>query len=86
VQIFSTLDAILKQIRTPLSLAGLTIIVLYLLYSQILKMDIFAPLKLDATYQLLDKILGYLFWLALVSVILGAIGYLSHLLTTRRQR
>lgn len=67
---------ILDKIRTPLALSGLVVVVLYGIYIKILEMDIFSSVSTDQTFQIINQIIGYLFWLALVAIILGVFGYL----------
>lgn len=72
----SNIPAILNRIRTPLTLGGLAVIVLYGLYSQILNLGIFPQLEQDDTAKLINNMMGYVFWLALIAVILGGLSYL----------
>ena len=75
----SRLVAIGAKIKTPLGLAGVVIIVFYALINQILKLDIFSNIGSSATFQLIDSLLTYLFYLALVSVALAIVAYLAAL-------
>ncbi|MDQ3818865.1 MAG: hypothetical protein M3362_14490 [Acidobacteriota bacterium] len=59
------------KITTPLSLASLVIVVLYLLYRQVLGLSIFSNLDQTGTYQVVTQVLFYLFVLAIVGLILG---------------
>ncbi|MGD0641226.1 MAG: hypothetical protein ABSC22_10805 [Roseiarcus sp.] len=67
---------VLNGVRTPLSLGGLSVIVLCIIYNRILSLDIFAKLNDSQTVRLLSDLVGYVFWLALVAVALGIAGYL----------
>jgi hypothetical protein len=71
------LVAALDRVKTPLTLGGLVVIVLYELYSQILKLKIFGQLPPDSTFILVRDIVGYLFWLAVLAVVLGVASYLA---------
>jgi hypothetical protein len=75
---------ILERVRTPLSLAGIAILVLYALYRQILNLQIFSELSSDDTLLVVDSILEKVFWLALVVTILGVLSYLIAPLIKRR--
>lgn len=75
---FSKIATILDRIKTPLTLGGLVVVVLYGLYNQILKLPGFsAALPSGATAQLLQDIIRYLFWLAILAVVLGVGSYLA---------
>jgi hypothetical protein len=75
---FSKIATILDRIKTPLTLGGLVVVVLYGLYSQILKLPGFAAaLPSGAAAQLLQDIIKYLFWLAILAVVLGVGSYLA---------
>ena len=75
---FSKVATILERIKTPLTLGGLVVVVLYGLYSQILKLPGFAAaFPSGAAAQLLQDIIKYLFWLAILAVVLGVGSYLA---------
>ena len=75
---FSKIGTILDRIKTPLTLGGLVVVVLYGLYSQILKLPGFAAaLPSGTAAQLLQDIIKYLFWLAILAVVLGVGSYLA---------
>lgn len=67
----------LDKVKTPLTLGGLVVIVLYGIYSQVLKL--FNPQSFPAGSAplIVRDIIGYLFWLALVAVVLGVASYLA---------
>lgn len=69
--------AALDRVKTPLTLGGLVVIVLYGLYSQILKLKIFGQLPPNSTFILVRDIVGYLFWLAVLAVVLGVASHLA---------
>lgn len=71
------LARLLVRIRTPLSLAGLAFVVLYLIYRQVLGLDVFARLDQEATFRILNQVIGSLFWLAMVALILGVLASFS---------
>jgi len=64
------------KIKTPLTLGGLVFVVLYLIYQQVLSLNIFSELTDAGTLLIIDKILDRLFWLALISLLLGVVSYL----------
>ena len=66
----------LGVVRTPLSLGGLAVLVLCLVYNKILGLGIFPTLKDSQAAQILNSMIGYVFWLAVVAVVLGIAGYL----------
>jgi hypothetical protein len=75
---FPKIAPLLNRIKTPLTLGGLVVVVLYGLYSQILKLPGFAAaLPSGAAAQLLQDIIKYLFWLAILAVALGVGSYLA---------
>jgi hypothetical protein len=67
---------VLRGVRTPLSLGGLTVIVLCVVYNRILGLDVFSTMTASQTTSLLSAIVSYVFWLATVAVALGIAGYL----------
>jgi hypothetical protein len=75
-QLTTRLVAIATRVQTPLALAGLIVIVLYAIFSQILRLDIFANVGGNGTLQLVSDVLQKLFILAIVSLCLGVASYL----------
>ena len=67
---------VLRGIRTPLSLGGLAVIVLCVVYNRVLGLEIFSTMTASQTSGLLNTMVGYVFWLAIVAVVLGIVGYL----------
>jgi len=70
------LGGVLKGVRTPLSLGGLTVVVLCVIYNRILGLGIFSTISGSQTTRLVSTMVTYVFWLAIVAVVLGVIGYL----------
>ncbi len=64
------------KIATPLSLASLSLLVLYGIYKAIVGMGIFPELTNSDTFQLLNNIINKLFILALVAMIIGVCAYI----------
>ncbi len=48
------------KVRTPLALAGLTIVVLYGIYKEVLSLNVFEKIGANATFILLQDILPFL--------------------------
>lgn len=63
------------RVTKPISLASIIVIALYLTYRIILGMDIFTRLGEDNTFQLLTSIADMVFYLALVSLVLGIVSF-----------
>src|SRR2546421_6650090 len=74
------------KVRTPLSLVGLIIVVLYLIYKQVLSLNVFEKVGSNGTFLILEDILDKLFWLALVSLVLGVASYLITILLNHRNQ
>ena len=65
----------ISRISTPLSLSGLVITVLYGIYRSVLEFSDFSLFGKNETFVLVDKIVSYLFVLALVALVLGITAY-----------
>lgn len=75
---FAKVATVLNRVKTPLTLGGLVVLILYGLYSQILNLPGFrTALSSLAVAQLLQEIIKYLFWLAILAVVLGVGSYLA---------
>lgn len=68
---------ILERIKTPLTLAGLALLIFYGIFSRVLSLKIWGRLQESSTASLLRRILSYTFVLALACVVLGAASYLA---------
>lgn len=86
MELLSKVGNIIERVRTPLALAGLVVVVLYALYRQILGMDIFTRIGSGETFVLVDRVLLYLFILAVFAVALGAVGYILSIRNARSKR
>jgi len=64
-----------SKVSTPLSLASLVVIVLYLLYKGVLGLGIFSNLQEGNTYTLISSIVDKIFYLAVLALILGIAAY-----------
>ena len=78
------LVGLVVKIRTPLTLAGVVVIILYAIYSQVLSLKVFENVGANATFVLLQNILDRLFWLALIAIILGVLSYLMTFALNRK--
>jgi len=67
----------------PLSIIALVVIILYLIFNRILKLDIFTKLTTDQTFIIISKIVFYLF---IVVVISFSLGFMSYLFKKRKER
>ncbi|NIH87973.1 hypothetical protein [Amycolatopsis granulosa] len=63
------------RLRTPLTLAGLTALILYLIYEQVLGLPVLTPLQSSDTFAVVDSIVSKVFWLAVLAVVLGFAGF-----------
>ena len=73
------MDKVLKLamgIKLPLSLAALGLLIFYLIINSVLGMGIFANLSEGSTFEILNSILSFVFWIALAALIVGAILYI----------
>ena len=68
--------SVATRIKKPLSLASLVIIVLYLITKHILSLEIFSNINEEKTYLLLTDIFDKIFWLAIIALFLGIVGYI----------
>jgi hypothetical protein len=71
------LVAALDKIKTPLTLGGFVVIVLYGIYSQVLKLFDPKTFPPGSAALIVGDIVRYLFWLALLAVVLGVGSYLA---------
>ncbi|WP_027934890.1 hypothetical protein [Amycolatopsis thermoflava] len=81
-----TFAKIIGQLKTPLTLAGLAVVILYLLYQQVLNLSVLSPLQGNDTFTLVDSIVSKVFWLAVVAVVFGFAGFVLTALLPRRTR
>ena len=75
------IGGVLERVKTPLTLGGLAVIVLYEIYSQILQH--FPQIAQESAATIVLVMVRYLFWLAVIAVVLGAGSYLAHHFMTR---
>ena len=66
---------ILERVKTPLTLAGLALLIFYGIFSKVLDLKIWAPLHEGNTTTLVHTILFYTFVLALACIILGLASF-----------
>jgi len=67
---------IASSISTPLALGGFFASILFFVFRQILKKNIFPSLTKSASAEIITLIIDRLFVLALVSMVLGFVGYM----------
>jgi hypothetical protein len=79
-----SLIAFASRIKTPIAIASLALIVLYLLLSQMLGLDLFSRIDATQTSGLLQSLLSALFWLAMVSIVLSIAAYVLPDILRRR--
>jgi hypothetical protein len=72
------------KVKTPLTLSGAVIVVLYAIYKQVLSLSVFANVGADSTFIILQSILNKLFWLALIAIVLGVASYLTTFILGRK--
>ncbi len=85
----SNIQEIMKlavKVRTPLALAGLTVVILYAIDKEILSLDVFEKIGGSGTLLLLQDILDKLFWLALVALVLGIASYVLTILLSYKSQ
>lgn len=80
----ATLFRVTERVKTPMALSGLVVVALYLVFSRVLSLPVFGDLGQDHTYQLLHEVLRYVFWLAIVAVLLGAGSFVLALVLRHR--
>jgi len=68
---------IATSVSTPLALSGLIVGVLFLIFKQILSMNIFPQLSSEAGGTIIIKLINTLLILSLVSIVLGFIAYIA---------
>jgi len=70
------MTGVLDRIKTPLTLAGLALLVFYGIFSRVLELPgLSGQLHESSTASLLARILSYTFILALVCVVLGVASF-----------
>jgi len=66
---------IASKVSTPLALAGVVVAVLFLIFRQIIKKNIFPKLTVALAGTIIQSIINKMFILALVAIVLGFAGY-----------
>jgi hypothetical protein len=66
---------IAANVATPLSLAGLIATILFFIIKQLLTSKLLVPVKREHAFLILRSIITALFWLSLVSLIIGGVSY-----------
>ena len=78
--------AVAEKVKTPLSLSGVVVAVLYLIIRQILSLDLFSRIDSPSTFTLLQNLVDKLFWLAALALVLGVSSYILSTILARRVR
>src|SRR6266446_280152 len=71
---------IATKVSTPLALAGITTGILYLLYRLLLKSGLLSQVGTTHSFRIINRVVTFLFILALVATILGISGYIAVLI------
>jgi len=71
----TSLFQIAAKISTPLALAGIIVVVLYLLYRLFLKSAFLSKISPQSSFKLLNRFITYIFILALAATFLGILGH-----------
>lgn len=72
-----------SRVRTPLGLAGLTVVVLYALYRQVLGLQVFENVGSQSTAQLLNAVIDRVFLVAILATLIAGLAYLIPIVRTR---
>jgi hypothetical protein len=67
---------VLNRIKTPLTLAGLALMIFYGIVNKLLSLKIYPQLTQSAGASLLTRLLDYAFILAIVALVLGVASFL----------
>jgi hypothetical protein len=86
MNVTASLANLVRKVRTPLTLAGFCLLVLYLVLKQVLSLPAFkTALNGAAVYALLDKIITYMFVTSIIALVGGLGSYvLSQILPRPR--
>lgn len=79
----NTLFEIASGVKSPIALGGIVMIALFLLYRTILKKLISQKLTKKHIFKIINRIMTYLFILALVAIIVGALTYTKKINRTK---
>lgn len=83
----SKIFTIIEKIKTPLSITGTALLVMYLIIKQVLGLNIYDNVGAENTFKIIDKIINYVFIVAIVSLLLGIVAYcLSKLKKKQNQK
>jgi hypothetical protein len=75
-----------SKVSTPLSLASLIVVVLYLVFQGVLSLEIFSKLQEGNTFALISSVIDKIFYLALIALILGVVAYFYKLYLSQPQK
>jgi len=74
------------KVKTPLSITGLAVIILYLVIRQVLSLDVFANVGEENTYLLLSSVLDKIFWFAIIALFFGVFSYIITFLFKKKSK
>jgi uncharacterized membrane protein YjgN (DUF898 family) len=72
-KLFSLAD----RIKTPLALAGAVVVALYLIFRQVLNLQVFSNVGSQPTFLIIQSVIDKVFWLAVLATTLGILSYLA---------
>jgi hypothetical protein len=72
----SKIFKIVERVKTPLSITGIALMVMYLVIKKVLDLDIYDNVGAENTFTIIDKIINYVFIVSIVSLLLGITAYL----------
>lgn len=72
----SRIFKIVERVKTPLSITGISLMIMYLIIKKILDLDIYENVGAENTFKIIDKIINYVFVVAVISLLLGITTYL----------
>jgi len=81
----SKLFKIVEKVKTPLSITGLSLMVMYLIIEKVLELDIYDNVGSENTFKIISKVINYVFVVAIVSLILGVLAYILSKFKKKRQ-
>lgn len=82
----SKIFSIIEKIKPPLSITGIALLIMYLVIKQILGLNIYENVGAENTFKIIDKIINYLFVIAIVSLALGIGAYCISKLKKKQSR
>ena len=72
----SKIFKIVERAKTPLSITGISLMIMYLIIKKVLELDIYENVGAENTFKIIDKIINYIFAVAVISLLLGITAYI----------